>query len=54
LRRADWRVFGLTPVAFWKTEKAVCAKSGFPFLDLLAFGLRFALGMTNDAMSQRR
>jgi hypothetical protein len=33
------------PVAFWNTEKAVWAKSGFSFLGLLAFGLRFAFGM---------
>jgi hypothetical protein len=34
----------LYPVAFWNTENAVCAKSGFSFLGLLA--LRFALGVT--------
>jgi hypothetical protein len=41
----------LIPVAFWNTENEVCAKSGFSFLGLLAFGLRFALGMTHLAMN---
>jgi hypothetical protein len=40
------------PVAFWNTEKAVCAKSGFSFLGLLAFVGRLAFGMTDLATNR--
>src|SRR6266478_6980937 len=39
----EWRcAFTLTPVAFWKTENAVCAKSRLSFRGF-AFGLRLIL-----------
>lgn len=34
--------FGFIPVAFWKTEKAVCAKS---FFSLFGFGLPFGFDL---------
>ena len=47
-------MFGLAPVAFWKTEKAVCAKSRFSFLGLWALAFRFVFGMAQFATRQRQ
>jgi len=42
----EWRfALTLTPVAFWKTENGVCAKSRLSFLGLV-FDLRLGFGMS--------